>query len=102
MGHFADRHQRFVMSPLWTDRPDLISQYSLHDQKHNTTDEVATAMCNMVQSKVYPGGSIVQFSPEGTSIVPFDPPISLRTQEIAPVREILKAERGGEHEKGNK
>ena len=83
-----------MKSPLWIDRPDLMSQYAYSDDKANTADEIATAMCNVVQSKAYPGGSIVQVSPEGTAIVPFNPPMSLGAQEVVPVREILKAGRG--------
>jgi hypothetical protein len=51
-------------------------------------------MHDVVESKAYPGGSILQVTQEGMSIVPLSPPYTMGTLEMGPVREILKAERG--------
>ena len=71
-----------------------MSQYAYTDDESSTAEEIATAMCDVVQSKVYPGGSVVQITTEGMSIIPLDPPVTMGAQEIVPVREIMKAERG--------
>jgi hypothetical protein len=78
-----------VKSPLWSTRPDLLKQY---EAIAITTEDVATAMRDVVQSKAYPGGSVVQVTQEGTSIVPLGPPAP--PLDLEPVRRILKAERG--------
>jgi hypothetical protein len=48
-------------------------------------------MHDVVESKAYPGGSILQVTQEGMSIVPLSPPYTMGTLEMGPVREILKA-----------
>jgi len=83
-----------VKSPLWSNRPDLMRQYAYSEETAITPETVATAMHDVVESKAYPGGSILQVTQEGMSIVPLSPPYTMGTLEIGPVREILKAERG--------
>ena len=78
-----------MKSPLWSSRPDLLKQF---EAVAITAEDVATAMRDVVQSKAYPGGNVVQVTQEGMSIVPLGPPAD--PLEIEPVKKILEVERG--------
>ncbi|KAI9779422.1 MAG: hypothetical protein M1839_007387 [Geoglossum umbratile] len=60
-----------VMTPLWTSRPELISQYGLVEQVCQTPSDVATEMVALVEDGTkYPGGTILETTLGGTHVVP--------------------------------
>jgi hypothetical protein len=98
-----------VKTPLWTDRPDKMSQFSIQDDEALSPDDVAKGMLDLVQKGEYGGGTVLEISMAGTRVIPewnCDPPSMKGTgQEFArnqdrerslrePISVRMKLERG--------
>lgn len=96
---------RLVKSPLWTDHPEKMEQFAYNESFAMTTETTAEAMATMVESKEYPGGSVVKVTLAGMETIKFDDPIQASSMDVenaerfihasnAPVKEKLALERG--------
>ncbi|PYI16205.1 NAD(P)-binding protein [Aspergillus violaceofuscus CBS 115571] len=99
-----------VRTPLFTDRPAAMEQYSLVDKELLDPADVAECMIQLIEAGEYGGGAVVEIwarGPEGRRVVPEwniapSPYFAAHTPEVverifAPVREKLAMERGGGH-----
>jgi len=102
-----------VSTPLWTgdQAKDVAKQYSYTDDICVTPDQVAEAMLEMVQSKEYPGGSLLSISKaqlrerlqsreaSAEMLGTAEETDAMRTwldNCYAPMREVFRNERGGD------
>ncbi|OAG43661.1 hypothetical protein AYO21_02247 [Fonsecaea monophora] len=53
-------HFRAVWTPLWTDRPEKMEQYSVASDLSQTPEEVAQLMLDLVQDAKYTGGTVLR------------------------------------------
>ena len=94
-----------VKSPLWTDHPEKMEQFSYNESFAITAETAAEAMATMVQSQEYPGGSVVKVTLSGMEMIKFDDPVQASSMDTEsaerfihasnrPVQEKLALERG--------
>jgi len=109
---------RMVVTPLWTDRPDKVSQFGVTDSNALTPDQVAQSMLDLVTEEKYPGGTMLETTVAGQRVLGtwnIEKPSStdrFATTEaglernLEPIRRILREERGagieGNRETGEK
>jgi hypothetical protein len=59
------------MNPLWTSRPELMSQFGIAESLCKTPHDVAVEMAALVEDSVmYPGGTVLETSIRGAKVVP--------------------------------
>ena len=96
-----------VMTPLWTDRPDKVSQFGVTDSNAQTPEHVAQLMLSLVTDEKYPGGTMLETTVAGERVLGIwniEKPSSTERFAVTgegleinfePIRRILKEERGG-------
>ncbi|KXL50211.1 hypothetical protein M433DRAFT_167650 [Acidomyces richmondensis BFW] len=86
-----------VSTPLWTGdhAKDVAKQYSYTDDICVTPDQVAEAMLEMVQSKEYPGGSLLASAEMLGTAEESGAMKTWLNNCYAPMREVFRKERGG-------
>lgn len=102
----ATNKSRFVNTPLWTDAPNRLEQYSTENAKMLTPEEVADGMLSVIQDGKYGGGSLLELSPNERRTIPewnISPPSAMYHTEspdmvarnLAPIKRTLDKERKG-------
>lgn len=100
----SSNHDSFVDTPLWTNAPSKMEQFSYSPTLALTAESVAETMVQLIEESKYPGGTILQVTLEGNEAAESKqvwesaraPPDLLRAavqKSYGPVRAILKAER---------
>jgi hypothetical protein len=73
----ADKRNRLVHTPLWTARPDAMSNFSYSAVNALSPLDVAERMIELCQQAKYVGGTILETAIGGTRVIPewnIDPP----------------------------
>ena len=93
------------MTPLWTDRPEKMKQYMVNEARSLTPEQIADSVMELIEEGKYSGGTVMKHDVDVKEIVypgiaEMDKSkVSPRGTEaidnvLAPIREIMKAERG--------
>lgn len=105
----TDALTRIVKTPLWTDNPDKMAQFSVTDDPAAavSVQDVAQTMLDVIQDGKYPGGTVFKIDTDAREVVKFSekilpPPegkkaedmLEVRERIVEPVRELLRGERG--------
>lgn len=98
-----------VKTPLWTDNPDKMAQFSITDDPAAavSVEDVAQTMLELVCDGKYPGGTVFKIDTNAREVVKdqgkiLPPPegkkaedmLKVRETVVEPVRELLRRERG--------
>jgi len=98
-----------VKTPLWTDNPDKMAQFSITDDPAAAVpvEDVAQTMLELVRDGKYPGGTVFKIDTNAREVVKYQgkilpPPegkkaedmLKVRERIVEPVRELLRRERG--------
>jgi hypothetical protein len=96
---------RIVMTPLWTDRPKIMSDYSVKDETALTPEQIADSMIELIQEGKYSGGTVLMHDvPKKEVVFPGVAGMDLSNvpqtvldviaKTAEPIKEIMKGERG--------
>ncbi|KAI9808860.1 MAG: hypothetical protein M1827_007183 [Pycnora praestabilis] len=99
-----------VKTPLWTENPEKLSQFSYNDDMSITPEACAQCMLEAVVEGKYPGGTVLEVNKAGQRVIPkwnIDPPAHAVSSTTAgstprgspewgyePILEKMKKERG--------
>ncbi|KAI9825689.1 MAG: hypothetical protein M1832_001033 [Thelocarpon impressellum] len=77
----------FVKTPLVTDRPALMYQFSISDESTIAPEEVASWMAALVEEGQYGGGTVMEITKAGVRRIPawnIDPPVMVKAAAQLP------------------
>ncbi|KAF9884218.1 hypothetical protein FE257_002209 [Aspergillus nanangensis] len=96
----------FVNTPLWTDAPDRVNQYTLESAKMLAPEAVADGMVSIIENGQYGGGTLLEMNATGQRVLPewnMSPPDigyhweseDMEQRYLAPIQNIMSRERRG-------
>ncbi|KAI9871104.1 MAG: hypothetical protein M1830_003306, partial [Pleopsidium flavum] len=93
-----------VKTPLWTDRPEKMAQWSVSDVKSMTSEDIAESMLDLIENGKYGGGTVLKHDTDTKEAVKFENAImpsaggdqmaAFKERLDQPIREMMKGERG--------